>query len=98
MQITQQQRHWKSPQTSHRHFVPERASDLAADPNGLIYATTQAGSIVYQWDPATENREEIRNRFPDVVAITFSEDAALFTTTDHGVTGTLASARTMISP
>ena len=70
--------------------VPERAWDLAADPNGLIYATTQAGSIVYQWDPATENREEIRNRFPDVVAITFSEDAALFTTTDHGVTGTLS--------
>ena len=70
--------------------VPERAWDLAVDSNGLIYATTQAGSLVYQWDPVTDNRDEIQNRFPDIVALNFSEDSTLFTTTDHGVTGTLS--------
>ena len=53
--------------------VPERAWDLSADSSGLIYATTQAGSLVYQWDPSTNNREELRNRFPDVVALTLDQ-------------------------
>lgn len=70
--------------------VPERPWDLAADSNGIIYATTQAGSIVYTWNPETEEREELRNRFPNVVALAFKDETPYFTTTDNGVTGTLS--------
>jgi hypothetical protein len=70
--------------------VHERPFDLALHPDGRLYCSGQAGGKIYAWTPGSETPEELNHSFGDVQSIAFVGEQLYLTTSEFGVTGSIA--------